>query len=75
MGRGTGGEQKWLAVVEETWDNKVHFLGGLHGVALKLCCCDANLQVPIRVRKCSIMMDCKIGGKKYRHLRSSTSYR
>lgn len=43
MGRGTGGEQKWLAVVEEIWDNKEHFLGVLHGVTLKLCCCDASM--------------------------------
>lgn len=75
MGRGTGGEQKWLAVVEEIWDNKEHFLGVLHGVTLKLCCCDDSPWVPIRVRMCSIMMDCKIVGTKHRHLRSSTSYR
>lgn len=58
----------------EIQDNKEHFHRGLHGTALKLCCCDVNVGVPIRMRKCLITIDCKILGKAHRHLWHTASY-
>lgn len=58
----------------EIQDNKEHFHRRLHGAALKLCCCDANMGVPISVRKCLITMDCKTLGKAHRRLWHTASY-